>query len=62
MVDGLAVASSTGIWIYDVHNGEELDLFTGHTPSINCVSIIRTRRLIRDNKNYVIHIRGYFSG
>ena len=27
----LAVASSIGIWIYDVRSGEELDLLTGHT-------------------------------
>ena len=27
----LAVASASGIWIYDAQTGEELDLLTGHT-------------------------------
>ena len=34
----LAVASSIGIWLYDVQTGEELDLLTGHTDSVNSVS------------------------
>ena len=31
----LAVASSIGIWLYDVQAGEELALLTGHTGSVN---------------------------
>ena len=27
----LAVASSTGIWIYDAHTGQEQDMLIGHT-------------------------------
>ena len=34
----LAVAGTIGIWIYDAHTGEELNLFTGHTNMINSVS------------------------
>ena len=34
----LAVASSIGIWIYDVHSLVELDLFTGHTDSITSIA------------------------
>ena len=34
----LAVASSIGIWIYDAHTGEELNLFTGHTSNVESVS------------------------
>ena len=34
----LAVASSIGIWIYDAQTGEELDLYTGHTRSVNSVA------------------------
>ncbi len=34
----LAVASSIGIWIYDAQTGQELDLYTGHTGSVNSVA------------------------
>ncbi|MDE0087111.1 MAG: sigma-70 family RNA polymerase sigma factor, partial [Candidatus Poribacteria bacterium] len=34
----LAVASYVGIWIYDAHNGQELDLLTGHTARILSVA------------------------
>ncbi|MCE2403030.1 hypothetical protein J4G08_19410, partial [Candidatus Poribacteria bacterium] len=34
----LAVASSIGIWLYDAHTGETLDLLTGHTNSVSSVS------------------------
>ena len=34
----LAVASSIGIWLYDAQTGEELDLLTGHTGSVNSVA------------------------
>ena len=34
----LAVAGSTGIWIYDAQTGEELELIRGHTKSVNSVS------------------------
>lgn len=34
----LAVATAIGIWIYDVHTGEELDLLTGHTGQIYSVA------------------------
>ena len=34
----LAVASSIGIWMYDAHTGEELNLFTGHTRAVESVS------------------------
>ena len=33
----LVVACSTGIWIYDVSRGKELDLLTEHTGSVNSV-------------------------
>ena len=33
----LAVAGAIGIWIYDVHMGKELDLFTGHTSPVRSV-------------------------
>ena len=34
----LAVASNIGIWIYDAHTGQEVDLYTGHTGSVWSVS------------------------
>ncbi len=34
----IAVASSIGVWIYDAHTGEELDLLRGDTPSVRSVS------------------------
>ena len=34
----LAVASSIGIWIYDAHTGEELDLYRGHAGFVWSVS------------------------
>ena len=34
----MAVASSIGVWIYDVQTGAELNLFTGHTGEVKCVS------------------------
>ncbi len=34
----LAVASGTGIWIYDAHTGKELDLLTGHTGRVRTVA------------------------
>ena len=34
----LAMASSIGSWIYDVHTGEELALLTGHTGSVTGVA------------------------
>ena len=34
----LALASSIGVWIYDVHTGEELALLTGHTEDVSSVS------------------------
>ena len=34
----LAVAGSTGIWLYDVQTGDERDLFTDHTNSVNSVA------------------------
>ena len=34
----LAVASGTGIWLYDAHTGKELDLLTGHTGNVLTVA------------------------
>ncbi|MDE0396355.1 MAG: hypothetical protein OXL96_00970 [Candidatus Poribacteria bacterium] len=34
----LAVASSIGVWLYDVTTSRELALLTGHTASLNSVS------------------------
>lgn len=34
----LAVASTIGIWLYDVHTSAEVALFTGHTGSVNSVA------------------------
>ncbi len=34
----LAVGSSIGIWIYDAHTGEELDLYTGNAGDVSSVS------------------------
>ena len=34
----LAVASGTGIWLYDAYTGKELDLLTGHTESVPTVA------------------------
>ncbi|MCE2396202.1 hypothetical protein J4G02_16740, partial [Candidatus Poribacteria bacterium] len=34
----LAVAASTGVWIYDVHTGAELELLTGHTAEIESLA------------------------
>ena len=34
----LAVASGIGIWIYDASTGNEIDLLTGHTGSVNSVA------------------------
>ena len=34
----LAVATSIGVWIYNVHSGAELNLLTGHTSEIESVA------------------------
>ena len=34
----LAVASSIGVWIYDKHTGEALDLLTGHTEDVSSIA------------------------
>ena len=34
----LAVGTAIGIWIYDVHSGEELALLTGHTSPVESVA------------------------
>ena len=34
----LAVASALGIWIYDAHTGQELDLLMGHTAAVSSVA------------------------
>ena len=34
----LAVASGTGIWLYDAHTGKELSLLTGHTERVFTVA------------------------
>ena len=34
----LAVASSMGIWLYDAHTGQELDLLIGHTSAVTSVA------------------------
>ena len=34
----LAVASSIGTWVYDVHTGKELNLLKGYTTSVSSVS------------------------
>lgn len=34
----LAVASTIGVWIYDVQTGAELNFFTGHTDDVYSVS------------------------
>ncbi len=35
----LAVATSIGIWIYDVATGEALDLLTGHTAPVKSIAV-----------------------
>ena len=42
----LAVASSIGIWIYDVKTGEPRELLTGHTDGVNTVSFSPDGRLL----------------
>ena len=42
----LAVASNTGIWIYDAQTGEELDLLTGHTNRINSIAFSPDGRML----------------
>ncbi len=42
----LAVASSIGIWIYDVQTGDPRELLTGHTAGVNCVSFSPDGRLL----------------
>ena len=34
----LAVGTSIGVWIYDVHTGAELDLLTGHTSEVESLA------------------------
>ena len=34
----LAVASSIGIWLYDAHSGEVLNLLTGHTDHVERIA------------------------
>ena len=34
----LAVASTIGIWIYNVQTGEPIDLLTGHTGPVNSIA------------------------
>ena len=33
----LAVASTIGVWVYDVHTGEPIDLLIGHTGPVNSI-------------------------
>ena len=42
----LAVASGTGIWLYDAHTGKELDLLTGHAGSVLTVAFSPDGRII----------------
>ena len=37
----LAVASTIGIWIYDVQTGKPLDLLIGHTGPVNSIAFSR---------------------
>ena len=34
----LAVGTSIGIWVYDVHSGAELTLLTGHTSEVESIA------------------------
>ncbi len=42
----IAVASSIGVWIYDVKTGEPRELLTGHTDGVNTVSFSPDGRLL----------------
>ena len=47
----IAVASSIGIWIYDVQTGEPRELLTGHTDGVNTVSFSPDGQLIASGSN-----------
>ena len=52
----LAVASSIGIWMYDAHTGEELNLFTGHTRSARTVSFSPEGQTLASASGQKIHL------
>ena len=47
----LAVASTTGIWIYDVHSGEQINLLTGHTDFVGCIAFSPDGSLLASGSN-----------
>ncbi|MCG9131689.1 sigma-70 family RNA polymerase sigma factor [Candidatus Poribacteria bacterium] len=53
----LAVASSIGIWLYDTHNGQALDLLTTHTDYVNSVGFSPDgRTLVSGSKDGIIRL------
>ena len=42
----LAVATTIGIWMYDVHTGTELSLFTGHTEEVHNIAFSADGRML----------------
>ena len=53
----LAVASSIGIWLYDPHNGQALDLLTTHTDYVNSVAFSPDgRTLVSGSKDGIIRL------
>ena len=59
----LAVASSIGIWLYDTHNGQGLDLLTTHTDYVNSVAFSPDgRTLVSGSKDGIIRLWDTQSG
>ncbi len=53
----LAIASSIGIWLYDAHNGQALDLLTTHTDRVNSVAFSPDgRTLVSGSKDGIIRL------
>ena len=42
----LAVASSIGIWIYDVHTGEKLNLLLGHKGPVSSIAYLQNEHIL----------------
>ncbi|MXV74301.1 sigma-70 family RNA polymerase sigma factor [Candidatus Poribacteria bacterium] len=53
----LGVASSIGIWLYDTHSGQALDLLTTHTDWVNSVAFSADgKTLASGSKDGIIHL------
>ena len=58
----LAVASTVGTWIYDVHTGDEVDLFTGPMSSIEQVLYSPDGRILLGRNSHEVYLLDVATG